>query len=370
LGSTRFLTNKSGQITDTYNYNAFGKLFRSSGSTVNNYRYTGEQYDLGLDEYYLRQRYYRPSIGRFTRMDTFSGFSTEPLSLNKYLYAHANPVIYTDPSGLFTYGLSTAITMSIALTAIATAANMAMFNLAGAGLKKTLVPDDLVGKGNEEVDRLAAKVVVNAQDLEDLALIAKNIRACNIRMSSEQCDRGKFPVVYWGNEINEIKNHHINAFSDLLPSFLRRISSPWSRDKTSEDDMIIANIRRSTGEDYSNVKRWYNMPIIGNPCAYNPVGKPYAYPPTKQCDEYPYASTLQGGRFNYYRGNVSLALVDAKQNKEHGGKLLHFYITAGISGIPGGMATEKSNWFFVSTTDRYNSYGIDRFGGNFSLLSR
>ncbi|NJM23494.1 MAG: hypothetical protein HC907_35120, partial [Richelia sp. SM1_7_0] len=37
----------------------------STGETNNSYRYAGEQYDENLDGYYLRQRYYNPSIGRF-----------------------------------------------------------------------------------------------------------------------------------------------------------------------------------------------------------------------------------------------------------------------------------------------------------------
>ena len=32
-------------------------------------------------------------------MDSFEGFQTEPMSLHEYLYAHANPVTFVDPSG-------------------------------------------------------------------------------------------------------------------------------------------------------------------------------------------------------------------------------------------------------------------------------
>ena len=49
--------------------------------------------------YYLRSRYYDPSTGRFTQRDAFLGFYTDPLSLNRYTYAHNNPIKYIDPSG-------------------------------------------------------------------------------------------------------------------------------------------------------------------------------------------------------------------------------------------------------------------------------
>ena len=104
LGSTRGLTNASGVVTDTYSYDAFGNLIASAGGTANNYRFAGEQFDPNLGDYYLRQRYYNPGVGRFTRRDTYEGSLEDPMSLHKYLYAHANPVTYTDPTGLFSAG--------------------------------------------------------------------------------------------------------------------------------------------------------------------------------------------------------------------------------------------------------------------------
>jgi YD repeat-containing protein len=44
-GSVRGLTNSAGTAIDSYSYDAFGALLSSSGSTVNPYRYTGQQVD-------------------------------------------------------------------------------------------------------------------------------------------------------------------------------------------------------------------------------------------------------------------------------------------------------------------------------------
>jgi RHS repeat-associated protein len=101
LGSTRALSNEDGNLTDTYSYDAYGTLINSSGTTVNPYLFAGEQYDPNLEQYYLRQRYYDPQVGRFTRRDTYEGRLDEPVTLHKYLYANANPVNYIDPSGYF-----------------------------------------------------------------------------------------------------------------------------------------------------------------------------------------------------------------------------------------------------------------------------
>ena len=100
LGSFRILTDKDGNITDTYFYDAFGELILSSGDTDNSFLYAGEQYDENLDGYYLRQRYYDFSTGRFVSQDPFEGILSDPLTLHNFTYVHNNPVMNTDPSGL------------------------------------------------------------------------------------------------------------------------------------------------------------------------------------------------------------------------------------------------------------------------------
>jgi RHS repeat-associated protein len=102
LGSTRALSDSTGTITDTYNYESFGSLLNQTGSTPNDYLFTGEQYDSGLDNYYLRARYYDQGIGRFTQQDTWMGNNSDPVTLHKYLYAHTDPVNNIDPTGNFT----------------------------------------------------------------------------------------------------------------------------------------------------------------------------------------------------------------------------------------------------------------------------
>jgi len=52
--------------------------------------------------YYLRARYYNPSNGLFNRVDPYSGNHSDPQSLHKYLYCHANPINNIDPTGEFT----------------------------------------------------------------------------------------------------------------------------------------------------------------------------------------------------------------------------------------------------------------------------
>jgi RHS repeat-associated protein len=98
-GSVRYLTDSDGNVTDTYDYDAFGNLLSRTGTTDNNYLYTGEQWDNDLGMYFLRARYMDTDSGRFWGMDSWEGFSIQPKSLHKYLYCEANPINEIDPSG-------------------------------------------------------------------------------------------------------------------------------------------------------------------------------------------------------------------------------------------------------------------------------
>jgi len=98
--SVRALTDETGAITDTLVFDAFGNETEKTGSTANTYKFQGEEQDAtGL--YYLRARYMDPVTGTFTSMDTYAGSLSDPMSLHKYLFANSNPVMYSDPSGLF-----------------------------------------------------------------------------------------------------------------------------------------------------------------------------------------------------------------------------------------------------------------------------
>ena len=129
LGTTRALADGSEAVTDTYAYEAFGELLDSTGGSDNAYRYTGEQYDSGLNQYYLRARYYDQGVGRFTQMDIWMGRSQDPITLNKYVYANADPVRYVDPSGYF--GLMDVLTAVRAQGTLTTIASRGGANAAG-----------------------------------------------------------------------------------------------------------------------------------------------------------------------------------------------------------------------------------------------
>jgi RHS repeat-associated protein len=134
-GSVRQLTDPAGNVTDTYAYDAFGRLVAQTGATPNPYLYRGERFDADLGLYHLRARSYDPNRGRFTTVDPFPGFTDDPVSLHRYLYANADPVNFIDPTGLSSaneYGILTRIVMAtrMALKVLARAIQCVFFYVA------------------------------------------------------------------------------------------------------------------------------------------------------------------------------------------------------------------------------------------------
>lgn len=76
-------------MENRYAYDAFGNLLGQEEAFPNRILYAGQLYDQKTDQYYLRARYYNPTIGRFSQEDTYWGDG-----LNLYAYCANNPVRY------------------------------------------------------------------------------------------------------------------------------------------------------------------------------------------------------------------------------------------------------------------------------------
>ncbi len=101
-GSTVALTNLQGGVTDTFQYDTYGKLTARTGTTATPFMYNGRD-GVMTDEnglVYMRARYYSPTFKRFINADVVAGSITNSITLNRYAYANGNPVSNVDPFGL------------------------------------------------------------------------------------------------------------------------------------------------------------------------------------------------------------------------------------------------------------------------------
>ncbi|MDD3145060.1 MAG: hypothetical protein PHV23_03020 [Candidatus Gracilibacteria bacterium] len=96
LGSVEGITDSSGNIVVSYDYDSFGNFEITSGADNGNTRlYTGREHDSEIGLYYLRARYYNSELGRF--------ISRDPIDIsddvNLYSYVGNNGVNFVDRSG-------------------------------------------------------------------------------------------------------------------------------------------------------------------------------------------------------------------------------------------------------------------------------
>lgn len=101
-GNVRFLTSAIGELTDTYDYDAYGTLISQTGVTPNSHLYCGEQFDAEVGLYYNRARYLNCDLGRFWSADKVDPALKDPITIHRYVYGGVNPVTLIDPSGFIT----------------------------------------------------------------------------------------------------------------------------------------------------------------------------------------------------------------------------------------------------------------------------
>ena len=93
-GDVMGLTDTTGAVVKSYEYDAFGQEYSPASDDPNPFRYCGEYFDKETQSIYLRARYYSPASGRFTQQDPAMD------GLNWYVYCASNPVNRIDTTGL------------------------------------------------------------------------------------------------------------------------------------------------------------------------------------------------------------------------------------------------------------------------------
>ena len=325
LGSTRFLTDIGGNITDSYIYDAYGNTLSSSGTTTNNYLYTGEQFDKNLGEYYLRARYYNPSEGRFTGRDPFDGMLEEPLSLNKYGYVHGNPVNSTDPTGMFAASLGE---LTAAFTIASILGAYAVNNINN-GIRS------LSGTAGNLAGNAASSLTWQTKLL--LSLLA--IKSFIVTQDSE--GQTNIPIVFYGNTVFhgsqfEPITNTTQHITEAIFSGKEFVLSAWDQ---------LPQGRSADRGWYTRTRLVYEDGGRINTCSSISRGI-YSRENngiTATCDEYPFYSSEQGGPENFVTRRVSLRLVPQPEAGPQG-TLMHPELLRSAGVVPG---DEEEKWYGV-----------------------
>jgi RHS repeat-associated protein len=315
IGSVVALSDESGAAVQSYGYDAWGNVLESSGSDDNPYRYAGERVDLDTGLTYLRARWYDSGVGRFISGDKLGGRDKVPASLNAYAYGNANPVSYTDPSGFQANMAEVSVDVGIVGIGVTTA-EITTFNTA------------LIA-ANDALWVTTASTSVSPYVSTGVGILI------SFALTADSQKRDRFigvPIIVFGDEFNGHAQHIYDAESGNGSAFL---PSPFA----------LNRLPRFPGA-------WYNVTVECNKEARA------RFPGSMACDEYPFATTRQGGPANYVLGTVSLRLLDLDESSATGNFLNAFYGTAGIS--PDGIS--KYSRFIALGIPGSRSFYTDRKG--------
>jgi RHS repeat-associated protein len=100
VGSITQLTDQDGDVSDSFDYSAFGVALGRIGITSLRFTFVGQRgyyYDDELARYYVRRRVFIPGTGRWMSNDSEDSHRS---SLYPYIYASNSPKSQVDPSGM------------------------------------------------------------------------------------------------------------------------------------------------------------------------------------------------------------------------------------------------------------------------------
>ena len=291
-----------------------------TGSSDNKYQYAGEQFDSTTGDYYLRQRFYDTSSGRFGRKDSYESGIGELSNKNQYLYAGSNPINLTDPTGLFE------LTMG-GLTEVQIVSGI----LASIGAVGTYVTYQ------DRLMPLAEPIVeAFARAMEMSESLARNLNR-----------KLRVPIVFWGSDLPEITDHQFRAITGRGYTIHNPdgngIALPISpalnrRERSYDREPWIGRTAQAKGRNRAN-----------------------------QCDEFPYAITEEGGERNYQRGGVSLHILNGSQNGSNGSRLRTFMNKAEVTHIT--KNPRNSLFLNIPVPSLGISFGLKRNGQPISIFN-
>ncbi len=114
-GSVVATTDSSGNLVDGYVYEPFGTLLESHEPHPNPWQFQSGFYDNSTGLYKFGERYYDPTVGRWTQRDPVAGSLADVEGLNRYLFVGDDPVNVVDPSGKDVWACIAAISAAAGL---------------------------------------------------------------------------------------------------------------------------------------------------------------------------------------------------------------------------------------------------------------
>ena len=109
LGSVANVVDSTGAVKNSYRYDPFGNSTSKTEAVSNPWQFASGYLDANTGLYKFGERYYDPTLGRWTQKDPVGGSIGNVNSTNPYVYADNVPNMLVDPSGYATIPLDECI---------------------------------------------------------------------------------------------------------------------------------------------------------------------------------------------------------------------------------------------------------------------
>lgn len=228
-------------------------------------RFAGQMWDPEMGMYYYEPRFYDPVTERWWSMDSDEGDANQPSSLQKYLFCSADPINRMDPSGHGDYQ-AVSVNTGVAITATLVAITAATIIEAKThAIENLQYSTGQVGADVLDGNSIAA---INATITAEAAIIANYSSFQNALRSAKRT------LQRLGNTLKNIKVVPIST--KIMPDVAKNISTAQAAGKP----MLLRRV--------SSIQAKINRREALRGLKPAGIGK--------SLDEYPFASSLQGGR--------------------------------------------------------------------------
>jgi len=169
------VVDEDGTVLQQYSYDTFGQIVATlSPAFEQPFGLHGMRFDASTGFYLAGSRHYDPATGRFLTPDPWGGLLAQPRTIDGYIFALNNPLVYWDPTGLVVHsvtfggGLGDGLFGGIEFTFAIDTENIFRFKAGvcaegGVGVGGTLTGGTAVSDGNLVVGDAKVEVSVKAE---------------------------------------------------------------------------------------------------------------------------------------------------------------------------------------------------------------
>ncbi len=248
LGSSSYITNLAGEITQHMEYLPFGETLVEEHLNSNNspYKFNAKEYDAETGNYYYGARYYDPKWSIMLSVDQM--YDKYP-SFSPYAYTLQNPVKYVDPTGMTAespdndYGLDKKGNITLVkktdddFDRIVKTDSDGNAKIKGEGFLGFLVPKSERGKEKVAVDKISKGILKDGLNLKE--------------------NNGSFDVNGEGQPTLKEFDTFISEFSDYIGKEIAGVRLGRDKNSNDVDRVLTYKYEKSTRTESQTPRSWF-----------------------------------------------------------------------------------------------------------------